>query len=120
MRFLADESLEAPIIRFLRREGHDIEAIAEEAPGAEDSAVLRRAARSRRILLTNDKDFAELAFLQRRASAGIVLLRLPRHRSPEKAERLLEVVRRESDKPRNAMTVIEIHAFRRRTFPTRR
>jgi hypothetical protein len=33
--------------------------------------------RSRRILLTNEKDFAELAFLQRRVSSGIVLLRLP-------------------------------------------
>ena len=65
MRFLADESLEAPIIDSLRGAGHDVEAIAEDDPGAEDPYVLRRAARSRRILLTNDKDFAELAFPDR-------------------------------------------------------
>ena len=37
-----------------------------------------------RILLTNDKDFAELTFLQQKAAAGIVLIRLPRLRGPEK------------------------------------
>jgi predicted nuclease of predicted toxin-antitoxin system len=101
----------------LREEGHDVEAIGDTRPGADDSYVLGRATRLRRILLTNDKDFAELAFLQRRASAGIVLLRLPRLRSRGKAERLIEVIGSEAKNLRSVMTVIETHAFRRRSFP---
>ena len=46
-----------------------------------------------RILVTNDKDFAELDFLQRQATVGIVLVRLPRFRSGAKARRLVEVIR---------------------------
>lgn len=42
----------------------------------------------RRILLTGDKDFAELAFPQRAASVGIVLIRLPRCGSGDLRERL--------------------------------
>ena len=117
MRFLADESLESPIVARLREERHDLEAVAEKYPGAGDAYVLRRASRSNRVLLTNDKDFAELAFLQRQSSAGIVLLRLPRLRSNEKAERLIEVIRTEASRLHGVMTVIEAHAYRRRAFP---
>ena len=87
MRLLADESVEAPVCQMLRAQGHDVVAIDEEDPGAEDEAVLARATSEGRVLVTNDKDFAELAFLQRRASSGILLVRLPRFHSDSKATR---------------------------------
>ena len=89
MRFLADESVERPVVIRLRDAGYDVSYVSEAHPGAPDDIVLDQATRELRILLTNDKDFGTLAFLQRRASAGVVLLRLPRWRSDRKGVRLL-------------------------------
>ena len=57
MRFLADESCDFGIVRALRAAGHDVKAVAEAALGAADAVVLELAARERRVLLTEDKDF---------------------------------------------------------------
>jgi predicted nuclease of predicted toxin-antitoxin system len=109
--------LEAPVVLRLRLEGHDVLSIAEQCPGVEDRVVLEQAARSRRVLVTNDKDFAELAFLQRQLNAGIVLLRLPRFSSRSKALRLVQVIGQQGHELRHAMTVIEEGGFRRRPLP---
>jgi predicted nuclease of predicted toxin-antitoxin system len=119
MKLLADESIESAVERVLRDEGHDLVSIAEENPGAEDRNVLARATREGRILLTNDKDFAELAFLQRTATEGIVLVRLPRSRAAAKAKRVAEVARGQGRALERAMTVVELHAMRRRPLPAR-
>jgi len=119
MRFLADENVEAGIVALLRAEGHDVLHISETAPGVRDERVLQQARAERRVLLTNDKDFAALTFLQRLASTGIVLLRMPRARSRVKGDNLLEAVARYGAGLRHAMTVVELHATRRRPLPRR-
>ena len=43
MNFVADESCAGPVIRALRKAGHDVVAIAEVAKGAKDEQVLERA-----------------------------------------------------------------------------
>lgn len=60
MRFLADESCDFAVVRALREAGHDVLAIREVSPRAEDSAVVDRAHREERVLLTEDKDFGQL------------------------------------------------------------
>jgi predicted nuclease of predicted toxin-antitoxin system len=58
--------------------GHDVTAIARDYPAAlTDEAVLAIADQERRILITNDRDFGELIFRQRRPHAGIMYFRLP-------------------------------------------
>ena len=57
MRFLADESCDFAVVRALREAGHDVAAITEISPRATDEAVIERAAREERMLLTEDKDF---------------------------------------------------------------
>jgi predicted nuclease of predicted toxin-antitoxin system len=81
MRFLADESVEAVVVATLRGAGYEVTYVSEDFPGARDERVLHRALAKRSVLITNDKDFAALAFSQRMASAGIVLMRMPRLRS---------------------------------------
>jgi predicted nuclease of predicted toxin-antitoxin system len=61
-------------------------SIGETAPGVRDEQVLHQATVERRVLLTNDKDFAALAFLQRMVSAGIVLIPMLRARARPKGE----------------------------------
>jgi predicted nuclease of predicted toxin-antitoxin system len=120
MRFLADESVERPVVMRLRDAGYDVSYVSEAQPGALDESVLRQANRELRILVTNDKDFGTLAFLQHRASIGVVLLRLPHWKSDRKATRLLSVIRTQRSRLRKAFTVVEEAVARRRPFPARR
>jgi predicted nuclease of predicted toxin-antitoxin system len=60
MRFLADESIEKPVVDELRRSGHDVLSIQERSPGVDDDTVLQLAVNDNRILITSDKDFGEL------------------------------------------------------------
>ena len=119
MKFLADESVERPVVDHFRAAGYDVRYVAEECRGADDMSVLGLAIESKRVLITNDKDFAELAFFHHRASDGIVLVRLPRLRSAAKASRIQEVLASLGDRLSGAMTVIEEHASRRRSLPSR-
>ena len=77
MRFLADENLAGYMVEAMRRLGHDVTWVRTDAPGSTDQQVLARAEAERRVLVTADKDFGELAFRSRLpAASGIVLLRL--------------------------------------------
>lgn len=83
MKFLADENIPYKTVLSLRDSGFDITWIGETNAGAEDSAVLDQANLQQRILITFDKDFAELVFRDSsRAAAGVILLRV-RPRTPQ-------------------------------------
>lgn len=77
MRFLADESCDFAVVRALRAAGHDVMAIAEMSPRAEDEHVIGLAIREGRILLTEDKGFGQLVYASKRPSPGVVLFRFP-------------------------------------------
>ena len=77
MRFVADESCDFVVVRALRRAGHDVTAVAELKPAAEDDVVLRLALSDARILLTEDKDFGALVYSRGQRTAGVVLVRFP-------------------------------------------
>ncbi len=77
MRFLADENVPGPVVAVLRERGHDVLWIRESMPGANDPVVLELAQRERRVVVTADTDFGELAFRSGLpAQSGIVLIRL--------------------------------------------
>lgn len=77
MRFLADESYDFAVVRVLRAAGHDVMAIVEIPPRAEDDAIIDLAVHEGRILLTEDKDFGQLVYANVRASAGVIFIRFP-------------------------------------------
>jgi predicted nuclease of predicted toxin-antitoxin system len=121
LRFLADQNVEAPIVARLRRAGHDVLQLTETLPvRALDDQVLHHAREGSRILLTNDKDFGELTFLQRKAAAGVVLLRMPFSDSGRKAERLLEALEVVGSRLSGSMVVVTERAIRRRPLPVPR
>ena len=70
MQFIVDESTGAAVVEFLRSDGHDVLAVAEAMPEANDQDILARAAREKRVLVTNDKDFGELIFRDGRVHTG--------------------------------------------------
>lgn len=119
MRILADQNVEAPIVARLRQAGHDVLQLADVLPArARDDEVLAHATGEGLVLLTNDKDFGELAFLQRKAAAGVVLLRMPSLDSTRKAQRLEMALRKVGEHQIvGAMVVVSERAIRRRALP---
>ena len=77
MRFLADESCDFAVVRALRKVGQDVLAVAESSPGVPDAAVIDRAVAEDRVLLTEDKDFGQLARARTQDGVGVVLIRFP-------------------------------------------
>lgn len=77
MKILANENFPGDAVAYLRERGHDIAWVRTDAPGSSDREVLDRAQSEKRVLLTFDKDFGELAFRSGLpATSGIILLRL--------------------------------------------
>jgi predicted nuclease of predicted toxin-antitoxin system len=77
MRLIANENVSGTVIRTLRERGHDVLSVKESMRAANDETVLARAQSEQRLVLTNDKDFGELAFRYGLpASCGVVLFRL--------------------------------------------
>ena len=77
MLIIADESCDFNLVRALRKAGHEVTAIAEISPRADDQDVLKMAVRHRGILLTEDKDFGQLVYAHGQKTTGVVLLRFP-------------------------------------------
>lgn len=84
MRFLVDECTGPVVANWLRDAGHEVCSIYDEAQGLTDTAVLQKAVDEDWILITNDKDFGEMIFRERRAHRGVVFLRLADERSANK------------------------------------
>ena len=93
MRLLANENVSGHVIEALRGRGHDVLSVKECMRGEPDRAVLKRARRERRLLLTHDKDFGELAFGSHLpAECGIVLFRLTGPDPQSDTRRILEAI----------------------------
>lgn len=97
MRFLADESCDFAVVRALRAAGHDVVAIVEISPRAEDEVVIDLAVREGRILLTEDKDFGRLVYADRRATGGVLFLRFPATARTDLPKIVVQLVRRRGE-----------------------
>ena len=106
MRFLADESVDAPIIEMLRANGHDVDSVAELVPSTPDDVVFDRANHGGALLLTGDKDFGEIVFRLHRISLGVILIRLSGLSAPSKARIVAEAIRTHGEEMKHAFTVI--------------
>lgn len=69
----------------MRAEGFDVWCAGEEAPTMTDEQLLEYANCEARIIITNDKDFGELVYLQKKVTEGILLLRFSTEKSTVKA-----------------------------------
>jgi len=93
MRFLVDESTGPAVARWLRGQNHEVFSVYEEARGLSDDDIIQKAHSENWILVTNDKDFGEKVYRERRPHKGVILLRLDDERAAVKIEtmrRLLE------------------------------
>jgi predicted nuclease of predicted toxin-antitoxin system len=118
MHFLANENFPLDAVEALRHMGHDVGWVRTDAPGSTDRQVLAWAVAEHRVLLTFDKDFAELSFRARLpAPCGIVLFRIPLISSLQVASAVGLAIASRSDWP-NHFAVVEAHRIRIRTLPS--
>lgn len=78
--------------------GHDVLWIQEIDPAIDDRRVLSQATDSQRTLITFDKDFGELVFLDgEKAPFGIILFRLPFASPDVAAQTVVKVLESQTD-----------------------
>lgn len=92
MNFLADESVDGPIVYRLRERGYRVQYVAELDPGIDDEVVLAMSRDLEAILITADKDFGELVFRRQLTHTGVILIRLPEFTPQQRAELTANVI----------------------------
>ncbi|HEY9501314.1 MAG TPA: DUF5615 family PIN-like protein [Pyrinomonadaceae bacterium] len=107
MRFLADESCDFSVVRALRFAKHDVVAIAEVSPRADDDDVRARAVSDERILITEDKDFGQLVYASMQRTAGVIFIRFPARARRNLADTVVEVVRQRGERLIGHFTVLQ-------------
>ena len=93
MRFVVDECIGSKAAQWMRDENYEVFSVFDEARGMLDDEILAKAFSENWILITNDKDFGEMVFRERREHHGVIFLRLEDERAANKIEvlrRLLE------------------------------
>lgn len=72
MRLLLDACIWGGAVAYLEESGHDVVWVGDWSEDPGDDEILATASRDRRILITLDKDFGELAVVYRKPHAGIL------------------------------------------------
>jgi predicted nuclease of predicted toxin-antitoxin system len=106
MRFLVDECTGPAVARWLREQKHEVFSVYDEARGMDDDAVVQKAFAENWILITNDKDFGEKIYRERRPHHGVVLLRLEDERAVAKIETLGRLLQSYADRLADQFAVV--------------
>jgi predicted nuclease of predicted toxin-antitoxin system len=98
MRILANVNVPRATVEALRLAGHDVVWALDRMATDPDFAILAEAQRETRIVLTNDKDFGELAVrFGLPAGCGVILLRLKGLRPDEVVARTMDAIAGRND-----------------------
>ncbi len=119
MRFLLDMGVARRISAWLRERGHDAVHLAEEGlHRAPDSHIFLKASQEKRIIVTFDLDFCEIAAFSVEPFATVILFRLHNTRTPFVIERLRNILNLSSEYfEKGSVIVVEDHRIRFRRLP---
>jgi predicted nuclease of predicted toxin-antitoxin system len=108
VKIVVDECCPAYIANELKSDGHDVIYVAEDAPSLKDNDILNWALREERIIVTEDRDFCELVFLNKRPTFGIVLVRIHPQKRVEKLQRVRETFANQAAELAHAMVTVTL------------
>jgi predicted nuclease of predicted toxin-antitoxin system len=111
-KFLADANVERGIVELLRSMGFEVKWVADLGRSIEDEQVLRLAEEEARILITNDKDFGDFVFRQRREVCGLILFRVKGQDTSVKVELMKKLLEENKDKLKGRLIVVTRDRFR--------
>lgn len=112
IKFLANVNVEKPLIDFLNEKGFDVKWVTSIDKRMPDDRVCEIANSEQRIIITNDKDFGEIVFYQKKIAYGIILMRVKGQNSSEKIILLDKLLENYLDKIANHFVVITNSKFR--------
>jgi predicted nuclease of predicted toxin-antitoxin system len=106
LKFLPDENVEKPLVDSLAGDGYDILWLPDHKRALIDVDILTLANSEKRILITNDKDFGELIFLQKKLSTGIILMRMRGQETARKITVFKKLLQTHHDKLMGSFVII--------------
>ncbi|MBA3442858.1 MAG: DUF5615 family PIN-like protein [Pyrinomonadaceae bacterium] len=106
MRLLVDECTGPKVAQWLREQTHEVFCVYEEARGMEDDDIIRKAFAESWILVTNDKDFGEKVYRERRPHRGVIFMRLEDERAAHKIQVLRRLFEGYADKLSDRFVVV--------------
>jgi predicted nuclease of predicted toxin-antitoxin system len=106
MRLLVDECTGPAVARWLREQRHEVFSVYEQARGMDDDDIIQKAFDENWILITNDKDFGEKVYRDRRPHRGVILLRLDDERVASKIDTLQRLLRDYADRVADHFVVV--------------
>jgi len=112
MRLLADESVDNGIIKNLRILGIEVLSISETSPGIDDTGVLKTAFENNLLLVTEDKDFGELAYRLKMKHKGILLIRMAEISREERLKVIPQMIKDYFDKLSDNFSVLTSSGLR--------
>ena len=115
MALLADESVDFEIISDLRLKGIVVISVLEDYTGIKDTQVLKLAHDNQYLLVTEDKDFGELAYRFKLKHCGIMLIRLTDIPRMERIQLASETIEKYFDKMTDNFSVLTSKGLRIKT-----
>lgn len=106
MRFLVDECTGPAVARWLRDQSHEVFSVYESARGLPDDDILQKAYSENWVLITNDKDFGEKVYRDKRPHRGVIFLRLEDERAVAKITTLARLLDGYEDRLVDAFVVV--------------
>ena len=106
MRFLVDECTGPAVANWLKNQGYEVFSVYDQARGISDDAVIEMALSGNWVLITNDKDFGEKVFREKRAHRGVIFLRLEDERAKIKIKTLSRLLLKYGKSIPNNFTVV--------------
>jgi predicted nuclease of predicted toxin-antitoxin system len=101
MRFLVDECAGPSVAEWLQ-----VFSVYEAARGMEDNDIVQKAFEENWILVTNDKDFGNQIYRERKPHRGVVLLRLDDERAKNKISVLKRLLTSYADRIAEQFVVV--------------
>lgn len=112
IKFLANVNVEKPLVDFLDEKGFDIKWITNIDKRMPDARVCEIANKEQRVIITNDKDFGEIVFLQKKITYGVILLRIKGQNSSEKIILIEKLLDKYPDKIADHFVIVTKEKFR--------
>jgi predicted nuclease of predicted toxin-antitoxin system len=106
MRFIVDECTGPAVSKWLSENGYEVFSVYEEARGATDETIIKKASEENWILITDDKDFGDKVYRDAHPHKGIILLRLEDERSASKIRILTRLLKSFTERLPNSFVVV--------------